>query len=774
MNKYLSIIFFSLLLFNCNLENKNELNKENQYNVIPIPTSLVPKEGRFIIDKNTAIIVDGNNEHVQNIATDFLQKIKIATGFSLSIKKIKSDKNTIVFQLDKNMADEGKYSLSVTPDQITIKAGQPIGLFYAVQTLRQLLPNEFENKLKPKKTTWSILAVEINDSPRFVYRGMHLDVSRHFFDINTIKKLIDQLAYHKMNYFHWHLTDDQGWRIEIKKYPELTEVGAYRNGTLVGHYNDQPHQFDGKKYGGFYTQEEIKEVVQYATERFVTIIPEIELPGHAQAALAAYPELGCEGDSFDVWQKWGVSENIFCPKEETFEFLENVLNEVIDLFPGKYIHIGGDECPKIRWEESAFCQQLMQKEELKDEHELQSYFIRRIEKHINSKGRQIIGWDEILEGGLAPNATVMSWRGVEGGVEAAKSGHDVIMTPTSHCYFDYYQSDHPDEPLAIGGLIPLEKIYNYKPIPDELNESETKYILGTQANLWSEYIPTPEKLEYMVFPRLSALAEVAWSQKNNRDFDGFIERLTTHLKRLELMGINAANHLYDLNTFIQPSNGKVEVRLNALAKNAAIYYTTDGSEPSLNSNQYTTSINVESNMQLKAQAFVESEKVGRGWQQSFNIHKAAGKMITLSANPHPKYSGNGVGSVINGVLGNDERYGDAEWLGFDGEDFEAVIDFGKTENINEIIFRFFKGEGQWIYLPKEIIIFSSPDGNDFMEIAKSENIKGENKVVEFNISLKNTSNQFLKIIAKNYGVIPKGKQGGGNKAWMFIDEIRVN
>ena len=614
MNKYLFFIFLLVLIFSsCDSKNRSVSKKENQYNIIPWPTSLVPKNGQFVINENTVLIANGEDVAVQIIASNFQQKIKTATGYDLSMENNNADKNAIIFQLDKNMEGGENYSLSVTPERVSIKANQPIGLFYAVQTLRQLLPTEFEDQTKNNNTVWSIPAVEMNDAPRFVYRGIHLDVSRHFFDVRTVKKIIDQLAYHKLNYFHWHLTDDQGWRIEIKKYPRLTEIGGFRNGTLIGHYNDQPHKFDGIKYGGFYTQEEIKEIVQYAAERFITIIPEIELPGHAQAALAAYPELGCEGDSFEAWQKWGVSENIFCPKEETFEFLENVLDEVIELFPGKYIHIGGDECPKTRWEESAFCQQLMRKENLKDEHELQSYFIRRIEKYINSKGRQIIGWDEILEGGLAPNATVMSWRGIEGGVEAAKSGHDVVMTPTSHCYLDYYQSDHPEEPLAIGGLNPLEKIYNYEPIPDELNENEAKYILGTQANIWTEYIKTPDKLEYMLFPRLSALAEVAWSQKNIRNIDGFIERLSTHLNRLEKMGINAANHLYDLKSSIQPNNGKVEVRLNALAKAANIYYTTDGSEPSINSNLYNAPFNIESDLQLKAQSFLNNEKTGRSW-----------------------------------------------------------------------------------------------------------------------------------------------------------------
>jgi len=443
------------------------------------------------------------------------------------------------------------------------------------------------------------------------------------------------------------------------------------------------------------------------------------------------------------------------------------------LFPGKYIHIGGDECPKTKWEESAFCQNLMRNKNLKDEHELQSYFIRRIETYVNSKGRQIIGWNEILEGGLAPNASVMSWQGIKGGVEAAKSGHDVVMTPTSFCYLDYYQSDHPDEPLAIGGLLPLEKIYSYEPIPEELTAAEAKHILGAQGNLWTEYIPTVEKLEYMAFPRLSALSEVVWSPKEARDFEHFVSRVAVHIQRLEAMGLHPANHLYELNSTIQPHEGNVKISLNALAKDPSIYYTLDDSQPSPKSNLYNQPIVMESNATLKAQSFLDGKAIGRVWEQSFDIHKAAGKKITLQTQPHPKYSGGGDGSVINGVLGNNERYGDAEWLGFSGEDFEAVIDFNELTAINTIKFRFFKGEGQWIYLPSAITLWQSNDGRNYEEITKKENIAGDSKVVESSIKLKNVNTQYLKIKVHNFGIIPNGRQGGGNPSFLFVDEIVV-
>jgi hexosaminidase len=472
--------------------------------------------------------------------------------------------------------------------------------------------------------------------------------------METVKEFIDQLAYHKMNYFHWHLTDDQGWRIEIKKYPKLTEISSQRSGTVIGHSNDTPLNFSTDAHGGFYTQAQVKEIVAYAAEQFITVVPEIEMPGHAQAVLAAYPELSCElNKTFEVWQRWGISDNVFCPNEVTFEFLEGVIDEVLELFPSKYIHIGGDECPKTKWKESAFCQALIKEKGLEDEHGLQSYFIQRMEKYINSKGRQIIGWDEILEGGLAPNATVMSWRGVEGGIEAAKQKHDVIMTPNSHCYLDYYQSTHPDEPLAIGGFLPLEKVYNYEPIPEELTEEEAKYILGTQVNVWTEYIPTKERLHYMVFPRLCAISETAWSPKDVRNFDKFIPRVAVHIERLKLMGISSANHLYEIDKKTESKDGTVNLTLSTLAE-AKIYYTTDGSEPSENSTLYEGDITVSETTMIRTQAFSDGEIVGRGWTENFEIHKASGKTITLKSQPSDKYKGGGNSSIINGVFGSNE------------------------------------------------------------------------------------------------------------------------
>lgn len=436
----------------------------------------------------------------------------------------------LVLDTQRSLPNEG-YQLAVTQDGVTIRASSHAGVFYGLQTLRQLLP------VREPRGAPTIREVTIEDWPRFPYRGMHLDVGRHFFPVSFVKRYIDLLAMYKMNRFHWHLTEDQGWRIEIKKYPRLTEVGAYRKETIVDKHFD-PYVGDGKPYGGYYTQEEIRDVVAYAADRYVTVVPEIEMPGHSLAAITAYPEFACTDGPFEVGTRWGIFQDIYCPKDTTFAFLEDVLTEVMGLFPSRYIHIGGDEAPKRRWEESPIAQAVIQREALSDEHELQSYFVRRIEQFLLAHGRRLIGWDEILEGGLAPEATVMSWRGMEGGIEAARQGHDVIMTPVSHVYFDYYQGDPETEPLAIGGFTPLEKVYRFEPVPPELSETEAKHVLGAQGNVWTEYLTTGAKIEYMVVPRMLALAEVVWSPAGQRNWPGFVARLPAQLRHLDVLGVN--------------------------------------------------------------------------------------------------------------------------------------------------------------------------------------------------------------------------------------------
>ncbi|UZH55423.1 beta-N-acetylhexosaminidase [Salinimicrobium tongyeongense] len=542
MKKILPFLFLTILISACETgksytEYKDVENTPKDYSVIPLPVRMNTAPGRFVIDEHTRIVASDSLVPEANFLSQLLSG---ASGFKLeTVTSGKAGDHVIILKLDSEIQEEEGYKLSVTYDQIKISGKTSQGVFYGIQSLRLLMPAEAE---VAQVTDLTIPAVEIEDAPRFSYRGMHLDVARHMFPLEFIKKYIDLLALHKMNRFHWHLTEDQGWRIEIKKYPKLTEIGSVRKGTMVEKNWDE---HDGKEYGGFYTQEEVKEVVAYAAARHITVIPEIEMPGHATAALAAYPEFGNNTGPYEVETKWGVFPTIFAPKEETFKFLEDVLTEVMDLFPSEYIHIGGDEAPKTEWEESEQAQAVIKREGLKDEHELQSYFISRIEKFLNENGRQIIGWDEILEGGLAPNATVMSWRGSKGGIEAARQGHDVVMTPNDHLYFDYYQSKNEDEPLGIGGFVPVEKVYSFNPVPQELSEEEGKHILGAQANLWTEYIKTTDHVEYMVLPRLTALAEVNWTPVAKKDWGNFLSRLKVMKERYEALDYNYAAHVFE-------------------------------------------------------------------------------------------------------------------------------------------------------------------------------------------------------------------------------------
>jgi hexosaminidase len=511
---------------------------KTELNLVPVPAQIKTNAGQFTIHPNTQIALLPQNQEMENAVAIFNGLLNRAGGYRLQVGNSPLSSNAVVCKINPAIGNPEGYKLSVKPNLITLEAQTPQGIFYGMQTLRQLLPPQIERPYA-SNVAWTIPCVEIEDSPRFAYRGLMLDVCRHFQPKQFIMKFIDMLAYHKMNTFHWHLTDDQGWRIEIKKYPKLAQISAFRNRTLDGRYaTPATRKWNNTRYGGYYTQEDIKEIIAYAKKRFITIIPEIEMPGHAVAALTAYPELSCTGGPFEVEGLWGIFNDIYCPKEETFTFLQNVLTEVADLFPSEYIHIGGDEAPKTRWKNCAHCQALIKKEGLKDEHELQSYFIKRIEKFVESKGRRIIGWDEILEGGLAPNATVMSWRGEKGGIEAAKQKHDVVMSPNTHAYLDYYQANPKTEPLAIGGYVPLWKTYSFNPIPAELTPEEAKHILGFQGNLWTEYIPTAEKVEYMLFPRGAAVAETGWSPNAKKNYTDFKARMIQQFKRYDGMDWN--------------------------------------------------------------------------------------------------------------------------------------------------------------------------------------------------------------------------------------------
>ncbi len=509
--------------------------------IIPKPVEVKAGRGFFELNAQTTVICGSDHLSVLKTAK-FLQSIlQPATGLSLAINPPagKSGAGAITLKLiaqDDTLNAEG-YQLTVTKKAVTIASPTAAGLFYGVQSLRQLLPAEIYGH-KKAAIEWKISCVEIKDYPRFKWRGMHLDVGRYFMSKEFVKKFIDLIAQHKFNRFHMHLTDDQGWRIEIKKYPKLTEIGAWRKETVIGHVRKKPMKFDGEKHGGFYSQDDVRELVAYAAERHITIVPEIEMPGHSQAAIAAYPQLGNIDKKLDVRTYWGVCNNICNADDSTISFFQDVLTEVMALFPSEFIHIGGDEAPKAQWEKSPKAQRRIKELGLKNEHELQSWFIKQMDNFLTSKGRRLIGWDEILEGGLAPGAAVMSWRGEKGGIAAANAGHDAVMAPNSHTYLDYYQSKSKGEPLAIGGFLPLQKVYSYDPVPKALNKDKVHHILGAQAQIWTEYIETPDHAEYMAFPRTCAMAEVVWSKKESKDYNEFITRLNVHLKRLDLQNVN--------------------------------------------------------------------------------------------------------------------------------------------------------------------------------------------------------------------------------------------
>ena len=745
---------------------------QSTISVIPKPQSIIQGKGKFVWNENTQIAVSEDNLEAKEVAEQLALRIKIVTNKQQNVITGKGS-NRILFSKNNQIEKEG-YVLKVSSSGVNIEASNPIGHFYGLQTLLQLFPAEILSSSFQPKIILSLPECTIKDHPRFEYRGVMMDVGRYFFPISFIKKLVDVIAAHKLNVLHLHLTEDQGWRIEIKKYPRLTEIGSIRKESMLGHYRDQ--KYDGKPHGGFYTQDEIRDLVAYAQRKFVTIIPEIEMPGHALAAIAAYPELGCTGEQYEVGTKWGVEERVFCPNEKTFEFLENVLTEVIDLFPSQYIHIGGDECPKTAWKNSQFCQDLMKKEGLKDEHELQSYFIRRIDKFVTAKGRKIIGWDEILEGGLSPNATVMSWRGVEGGITAAKQKHDVIMSPNSHMYLDYYQGNPTTEPLAIGGFLPVEKTYSFEPFSPELTEEESKYIKGVQANLWTEYVSKPEQAEYMLFPRTLATAEIGWSSKE-KDFSDFAKRMTQHFERLNQMAVNYSTAYYNVSFTTEKNKlNQPLVSLKSNDQSGIIRYTLDGTKPNTKSLVYTDSkkIAIAGDRTIAAAYFTKAGKMlGSVTSKSYVISKSTGKSYSL-ANEPKRYIGGEKYALTNGIRGDINS--NEPWVGFSGSNFDFTLDLGQKTFLSNVSVGFQGAYSSWIMPPKNIEILISNDNLSYKSVKKMElgnAVKTENFVQQLNISIGNNNARYIKIVAENYGKLPAGHSGQGTPSWLFVDEVSV-
>ena len=752
MKNYISIIIaflFASIFLSCD-------NKEKKHvNIIPLPQEMNVFEGEFTINKSTKFVIDTGLKQLVSFFNDKLEK---AAGFRLEIIETSEDiDNCIIIQLGDcpAMLDNEGYTLHVGKNNIRINANKPAGIFYGLQTLRQLLPPEIESNKVDGKMEWTVPFVSITDKPRFVWRGMLLDCCRHFMDKDFVKRYIDLLAYHKMNRFHWHLTEDQGWRIEIKQFPELTEKSAWRT------------EKDGTVYGGFYTQEDIKEVVAYAKERFVEVVPEIEMPGHSLAALAAYPELSCTGGPFEVGNEWGVFKDIYCAgNEKSFEFLEKVLDEVFELFPFEYIHIGGDEAPKYRWKNCEKCQKRITDEGLKDEHELQSYFITRMEKYINAHGKKIIGWDEILEGGLAPSATVQSWRGFEGAMEAISQNHDAIVSPTSHAYFDYSVE-----------TTDLEKVYSFEPVPSGLKPELEAYILGGECNMWTERAPQ-EEIDNRMFPRILAMSEALWTFKDKSNYFGFHERVQNHYKNLDYLGVKygfEGKAITIISDFDSLSN-TFKVQLIPGQNDFKIYYTLDGSVPTNKSEAYTEPIIIDKSLELKIFAQKQEGDLKKYISQKYAIHKATGLAVKLKFPYSPNYTGSNPNALADGLRGS-SNFRDGKWQGFNGNDLVVSIDLGTKKTFSEIKAGFLQSMLSWIFMPTEITVFTSDDGKVFHELANLKtniNPRIEDKFIKtFVLEFDEINSRYIKLVAKNFGPNPGWHEAAGANSWLFADEIII-
>ena len=744
------------------------VQEEANYQIIPLPQEIVTTQvNPFILKSGVKILYPEGNEKMQRNAKFLAEYLKTATGRDFSIEAGTEGKNAIVLALGSEVENPEAYQLKVTDQGVTITAPTEAGVFYGIQTLRKSLPIA-------QGADVALPAVEIKDAPRFGYRGAHFDVSRHFFTIDEVKTYIDMLTLHNMNRLHWHITDDQGWRLEIKKYPKLTEIGSQRSGTVIGRNSGE---YDNTPYGGFYTQEQAKEIVDYAAERYITVIPEIDLPGHMLAALTAYPELGCTGGPYEVWRQWGVADDVLCAgNDQVLKFIEDVYSELIDIFPSEYIHVGGDECPKCQARIKALG--LKSDKNHSKEERLQSFVINHIEKFLNDHGRQIIGWDEILEGGLAPNATVMSWRGESGGIEAAKQKHDVIMTPNTYLYFDYYQAkDTENEPFGIGGYLPIERVYSYEPMPASLTPEEQQYIKGVQANLWTEYIATFSHAQYMVLPRWAALCEVQWSTPDKKNYEDFLSRLPRLIKWYDAEGYNYAKHVFDVKAEFNPNpaDGTLDIILSTI-DNAPVHYTLDGTEPTSASPVYDGVLKVKENVDFSAIA-IRPTGNSRVVSEKINFSKSSMKPIVANQPVNKQYEFKGVTTLVDGLKGNG-NYKTGRWIAFRGNDMDVTIDFKQPTEISSVAISTCVEKGDWVFDAREFSVEVSDDGTNFKKVA-SENYPAmketdKNGIYDHKLTFTPVTAQYVKVIASPEKSIPEWHGGKNYPGFLFVDEITVN
>lgn len=766
-------ILFSTCFYACS--EKRTLNSD--YEIIPKPLDVNSKgDASFLLKDGVAVIYPENNRKMQDNAEFLVDYVEKQTGVKLTSHAGMPVDGAICLTLDLSDDNAEAYKLIVNDKRVCISGASEAGVFYGIQTLRKSLPVAQDINV-------NLSAVEIYDKPRFAYRGAMLDVARHFYTVDEVKTFIDMLALHNINRFHWHLTDDQGWRIEIKKYPKLMSVASERKETVVGRWYSGI--YDGKPYGGYYTQDELRDVIDYAAKRHITIIPEVDLPGHMQAALTAYPELGCTGGPYEVRTIWGVSQDVLCVGNDfTLQFVKDVLSEVADIFPSEYIHIGGDECPKVRWEKCPKCQERIKSLGLKSdakhtkEQRLQSYMIQEAAKYLKEKGKRIIGWTEILEGGLVPDATLMSWIGESGGIEAAHQHHDVIMTPNTYLYFDYYQSKKvEDEPLAIGGYLPIEKTYNYEPMPKELTEEEQQYIKGVQANLWTEYIPVFSQVQYMVLPRLGAAAEVQWTDPSKKDYKDFLRRVPHLVAVYDCYGWNYATHVYDVNVDMKADtvNHVLNVQLSTMADDP-IYYTLDGQDPTEKSLKYTKPFTIDQSVVLKTMA-VHPDRTSKISVDTIRLNKATLKPVVLLQPNESRFSPDGPVVLVDGRNGN-HSFDTGAWLAVADNDLEAVINMQAETILSSASVHVYVRKDAWLFDARGFSVSVSSDNKNYKEVASQEYKQMQESdsdgIIEHELSFDPCKATYVKIKVISEKSMPDWHWDAGKAPFLLVDEIILN